>query len=86
MLKLPRSNGGSWREAIAIEINPINQKTLFLPKKRGIVIKSTAELEEISKILTNPKTSELTRLIDSTNPPEVKSKEKDDSNSDIIKV
>jgi hypothetical protein len=86
LLKLPRSKSGSWREAIAIEINPVNQTTLSPTKKRGIVIRSAAELEQITKILTNPKMSELTRLINNTNPPVVKSKEKKGSNLDIIEV
>ncbi len=64
LLKLPGSKSGAWREGIAIEINPVNQTTSSPTKKRGIVIRSAAELEEISKILTNPKISELAGLID----------------------
>jgi len=32
LLKLPKSKAGSWKESIAIEINPVNPSTGF-PKK-----------------------------------------------------
>lgn len=86
LLKLPRSKIGSWKEAITIEINPVNPTTSSPTKKRGIVIRSTSELDEISKILTNPKMSELTELIDGVNPIDVKSKAKNADNSDIIEI
>jgi hypothetical protein len=54
-------------------------------KKRGIVIRSASELEEISKLLTNPKMLELTELIDGVNPIEIKSKAKNADNSDIYR-
>ena len=85
LLKLPRSKMGSWKETIAIEINPVNPATSSPTKKRGIVIKSASELGEISKILTNPKVSELTAMIDDVNP-EIKSKAKSDDRSDIIEI
>jgi hypothetical protein len=44
LLKLPRSKNRSWREVIAIEINPINQTTLSPTKKRRMVIRSSSEL------------------------------------------
>jgi RecB family endonuclease NucS len=66
LLKIPSSKTGTRRESLAIEINPVNQMTGFPIKKRGVVIMSTAELEEITKILTNPKLLELTRVIDKT--------------------
>jgi hypothetical protein len=86
LLKLPRSKSGSWREAIAIEINPINQTTSSPTKKRGMVIQSSSELEEINKFLTNPKLSELARMIDDINPANVKIKEKLTGNSDIVEI
>jgi hypothetical protein len=86
LLKLPRSKIGSWKEAIAIEVNPVNPTTSSPSKKRGIVIRSTSELQEISKILTNPKMSELTELIDGVNPIDVNSKAKNADNSDIIEI
>jgi hypothetical protein len=86
LLKLPRSKVGTRKEAIAIEINPINQTTFSPKKKRGIVIRSASELEEINNILRNPKLSELARVIDDVNPTEVKIKEKRTDNSDIIEI
>jgi hypothetical protein len=86
LLKLPRSKISTRREAIAIEINPINQTTSSPTKKRGIVLRSASELEEINNILTNPKLSELARMIDDVNPAEVKIKEKRTDNSDIIEI
>ena len=53
LLKLPSSKTGTGRkEALAIEINPINPATSSPTKKRGIVIRSAAELEQITKILS----------------------------------
>jgi hypothetical protein len=86
LLKLPGSKTGSWKEAIAIEINPINPKTSSPTKKRGVVIRSAPELEEISKTLTNPKVSELAGIIDGINPVEVKARKKNADSSDIIEI
>jgi hypothetical protein len=86
LLKLPSSKTSTRKEALAIEINPINPATSSPTKKRGIVIRSAAELEEIRSILTNPKMSELARLIDGINPTEVKSKAKNTDRSDIIEI
>ena len=61
MLKLPSLKttsafAGSGQESIAIEINPVNPTTGSTTKKRGISNKrSSSELEEISRIITNPK-------------------------------
>jgi hypothetical protein len=50
--------GGGGKESIAIDINPVNAATGVATKKRGIVIRSASELEEISRILTDSKLSE----------------------------
>lgn len=86
LLKHPNSKTGIRKEALAIEINPINPVTSSPIKKRGIVIRSAAELEEITKILTNPKISEIASKIDGVNPIEVKSKAKSTDRSDIIEI
>jgi len=86
LLKLPSSKTGTRKEALAIEINPINPATSSPTKKRGIVIKSASELEEIIQILTNPKMSELASKIDGINPTEIKSKAKSTDRSDIIEI
>jgi hypothetical protein len=85
LLKLPRSKTGTRREAIAIEINPINPTTSSPTKKRGIVLMSAPELEEFRKILTNPKMSELAGMIDGINPGLI-SKAKSTDSSDIIEI
>ena len=52
---------------IAIEINPVD--TLgAATKKRGILIKSSSELEQISNILNNAKIVQLAASIDEVNP------------------
>jgi hypothetical protein len=86
LLKLPSSKTGTRKEALAIEINPINPGTSSPTKKRGIVIRSVSELEQITKILTNPKMSELARKMDGINPTEVKSKAKSTDMLDIIEI
>jgi len=46
--------------SLAIEINPID--TLgSITKKRGVVIRSGLELDEISGLLSHPKVSELSK-------------------------
>jgi len=52
---------------LAIEINPVDTYG-SLTKKRGIVIKSSSELDEISRLLVHPKVGELSKKIDAMNP------------------
>lgn len=84
LLKLPRSKIGAREEHVAIEINPVNPATASPTKKRGIVMRSASELEEISRILIDPKLAELAKKIDEVNP-EVKSSIAK-GNSDIFEV
>ena len=65
LLKLP-----SYRKrqaSLAIEIDPVDASG-SATKKRGIVIRSASELNQIISILSNPKLSELTVKIDEVNP------------------
>ena len=65
LLKLPSLKGNP--SSIAIEINPVD--VLGSPtKKRGVVIRSAAELEWIRDISSNPKAAELIGKIDKVNP------------------
>ena len=65
LLKLPGLKGNP--SSIAIEINPVD--ALGSPtKKRGVVIRSAAELEWIMDISSNPKAAELIGKIDKVNP------------------
>jgi hypothetical protein len=64
LLKLPSSR--SRQASIAIEINPVDAAGAAT-KKRGIVIKSSSELDQFNCILTDQKLIELIR-IDEINP------------------
>ena len=65
LLKMPEFK--SRPSCIALEINPVD--TLgAATKKRGILIKSRAELEQISNILNNVKIVQLAASIDEVNP------------------
>jgi hypothetical protein len=65
LIKLPEYK--SRPAYIAIEINPVDT-TGIATKKRGILIKSRSELEQISNILTNVKIVQLATSIDEVNP------------------
>jgi hypothetical protein len=87
LLKLPNSKAGTWKESIAIEINPVNPSTGFPTKKRGIVIRSASELEQITHILTNAKLLEIAKMTDEVNPSDLKDKAKSNAgDSDIIEI
>jgi hypothetical protein len=49
--------------SLAIGINPVGESD-SPTKKRGVVIRSSSELEEIIKLLSNPKLSQLAKSID----------------------
>ena len=65
LLKIPPYRGTS--PSIAIEINPLGPSG-SPTKKRGVIIRSASELEEINRLLSNPKLSQLARSIDDVNP------------------
>ena len=65
LLRIPAYRGTS--PSIAIEINPVSSSG-SPTKKRGVIIRSSSELEEINKLLSNPKLSQLARSIDDVNP------------------
>jgi hypothetical protein len=65
LIKLPEYK--SRPAYIAIEINPVDTSGIAT-KKRGILIKSRSELEQISNILTNAKIVQLPTSIDEVNP------------------
>ncbi|HYZ50054.1 MAG TPA: hypothetical protein VE593_04140 [Nitrososphaeraceae archaeon] len=62
LLKLPTYKKSP--PSIGIEINPVNVAT----KKRGIIIRSGSELEQISHLLANPKVIELAKKMETVNP------------------
>jgi hypothetical protein len=73
LLRLPTFKGRS--ASIAIEINPVDSSG-SVTKKRGIVVRSAPELDEITRLLTDPKIAEIAKMIDEVNPTEVKSASK----------
>lgn len=65
LFKLPEYRGRP--ASLAIEINPLNANG-SPSKKRGIVIKSSEELNSILELVTNSKVLQLAKSIDEVNP------------------
>ncbi len=65
LFKLPEYRGRP--ASLAIEINPLNANG-SPSKKRGIVIKSSEELDSILELITNSKVLQLAKSIDEVNP------------------
>jgi hypothetical protein len=53
--------------SLAIEINPIDTHG-SITKKKGVVITSSSELDEIGRLLSHLKVGELSKKIDEVNP------------------
>jgi hypothetical protein len=66
LFKLPTFKGTS--PSLAIEVNPVSSSTGAVTKKRGVIIRSAPELEEITQLLSNPKVAQLAKNIDEVNP------------------
>ena len=65
LFRLPATRGRP--ASLAIEINPVDTYG-SITKKRGVVIRSASELDEISRLLGHPKVDELSKRIDAINP------------------
>ena len=65
LFRLPASKGRP--ASLAIEINPVDTYG-SITKKRGVVIRSASELDEVSRLLSHPKIGELSKKIDEVNP------------------
>ena len=65
LLKLPTFKGTS--PSLAIEVNPVNPAGSST-KRRGVIIRSSSEIGEISRLLSNPKIAQLAKNIDEVNP------------------
>jgi len=65
VLKLPSYKGSPSR--LAVELNPVDE-TGKPKKRRGLVLRSTAELEEFRELLQNEKLTKLMSMLDSVNP------------------
>ena len=68
LLRLPSFKGR--KPSICVEVNPVDSSGAPT-KKRGVVVRSSTELEEIRKILDNEKIVELMKKIEEVNPKEV---------------
>jgi hypothetical protein len=82
LIKLPEYK--SRPPYIAMEINPVDS-TGAATKKRGILIKSSSELEQISTILTNAKIVQLATSLDEVNP-EKKSRSPQSTETDVFEI
>jgi hypothetical protein len=65
LFRLPATKGRP--ASLAIEINPVDTYG-SITKKRGIIIRSSSELDEISRLLGHSKVGELSKKIDAVNP------------------
>src|SRR5207237_10203081 len=61
LFRLPASKGRP--ASLAIEINPVDTYG-SITKKRGVVIRSASELDEVSRLVHHPKVGDLSRKID----------------------
>jgi hypothetical protein len=81
LIKLPSFR--SRQASIAIELNPVNA-TGAVTKKRGVVIRSTSELNQFNNILADQKLIELARRIDEVNP--TQKEESTTTGSDVFEI
>jgi hypothetical protein len=81
LFQLPEYRGRA--ASLAIEINPLNANGVP-SKKRGIVIKSSEELNSILELINNSKVLQLAKSIDEVNP-ERKAYSKNES-SDVFEI
>jgi hypothetical protein len=65
LFRLPASKGRP--ASLAIEINPVDTYG-SITKKRGVVIRSNSELDEVSRLLSHPIVGDLSKRIDEVNP------------------
>ena len=84
LLKLPTFKKNP--PSIAIEINPINATTGSATKKKGIIIRSGSELEQINQLLSNPKVVELSKKIEAVNPKIKEDTNKRNTDTDVFEI
>ena len=65
LFRLPATKGRP--ASLALEINPVDTYG-SVTKKRGLVIRSASELDEINRLLGHLKVGELSKKIDAVNP------------------
>ena len=81
LVKLPTFRGTS--PSLAVEVNPVNPAG-SVTKRRGIIIRSSSELDVISRLLSNPKVAQLAKSIDEVNPSKESSTTR--SGTDIFEI
>lgn len=84
LLKLPTSKQSP--PSIAIEINPISAITGLATKKKGIIIRSGSELEQINQLLANPKVVELAKKLEVVNPRTKDDNSKSTDNTGVFEI
>jgi hypothetical protein len=82
LLRLPGLK--STAPSLAIEINPVDSSG-SATKKRGVVIRSSSELEQINNLLLNPKLAQLAKSMDEVNP-EVRGRMATTKESDVFEI
>jgi len=65
VLKLPQYRGSPPR--LAVELNPVDENGKPT-KRRGLILRSSGELEEFKKLFDYEKLSKLLSMVDSINP------------------
>ena len=80
VLKLPPFKGAPTR--LAVELNPVDSTGRPM-KKRGVLLKSTEDFDEVMKILNDERLSKLLKNVDSVNP---KRESKGEDKPDIIEI
>jgi hypothetical protein len=78
LFRLPATKGRP--ASLALEINPVDTYG-SITKKRGVVIRSASELDEITRLLGHPKVGELSKRIGAVNP-----KRENATSSDIFEI
>jgi hypothetical protein len=83
LFRLPATKGRP--ASLAIEINPVDTYG-SVTKKRGVLIRSSSELDEISRLLSHAKDSELAIKIDLVNPKREATTLSGTGSSDIFEI
>ncbi len=80
LLRLPSYKGR--KSSVCVEVNPVDSSGAPT-KKRGVVIKSSVELDEIKRLVSDVKMEELMKKIEEVNPRETTTATK---SSDVYEI
>src|ERR671938_2201802 len=86
LLKLPASKQSP--SSIAIEINRTNTTNAgsSFTRKKGIIIRSSSELEQFDQLFSNPKVIELAKKIEAVNPKNKEDTANTSSNTEVFNI